>query len=156
MTTLRTLEQAWLESPEGTIFVVAAKPRWPHYDPDDCPKVIRAWLETHYPHVTIEKLSGTECDYASKDDPSQSPSSEFVSGPMFRLDLTLEEAKNFQDAWDKPPLHTPEAPSDFDFIICGREEDAAASGMLLGELFVPVADRETQPLEQESGSCRAR
>lgn len=150
MKNLRTLEQVCEEERE-IVYVVAALPKWAHYDPEDCPAPIRKWVEEHYPEVVIEELAGFEVEYAlggDSDDPSKRLS-DFLPTPIFRVCFDAEQAKNFQEAWSNPPLDTPDSPGNFYFLICDSLE--ALWSMGVPEAFDP--DTVLLPLELGMGQC---
>jgi len=125
MKTLRTYEQVAQEDPLTPVYVIAACPEWPHYDSKECPAVIRAWIEQHYPEVVIEPLSGLSFHK------TVSTKQEYPHGfllchlprPLFRIGFSEEQADHFFRAWSSPPLDTPEAPRDFYWLTNERAED---------------------------------
>jgi len=46
--------------------------------------------------------------------------SDLTHSPIFLIGFNDEQAVHFAEAWKNPPLNTPESPSDFYFITCGK------------------------------------
>ena len=128
MNFLRTLEQVVREDGEHPIYVVAALPKWAHYDPDECPAPIRAWDGQQYPDVVIEQPSGFDMGYGLGDDCDNSGVSISELTPVFRLGFNADQAAHFQQAWSNPPLDSPESPSRLYFLKFDRPEKLRIMG----------------------------
>ncbi len=118
MKNLRTVEQVFQQDGERFICSVAALPEWEHYDPEDCPAPIRAWIQQHYPDVVIEQLSG---DYESSTT-WESSDCDLSAGlhlpkPTFRLGFNAQQAEHFEQAWRTLLPGSPSMPEDFYFLI---------------------------------------
>jgi hypothetical protein len=128
---LRTLEQVALRDRERPIYGVAALPEWEHYDPDDCPAPIRAWVQQHYPDVVVEQLVAEfEVAYVLGDESGNS--GEFLNEltPIFRLGFNAEQAEHFERAWSNPPLDNLDSPSNFYFFTLDSLEAWQAKGVV--------------------------
>jgi len=121
---LLNLEQVVRYAGHHPVYVLAALRKWKHYDPEECPVPLRAWIEQHYPDVVVEKLSGLELEYElqSSSDGSRQLLSELLPMPIFRVGFNAEQAEHFQRAWSRPPLDNPDSPSQFVFLTCERAE----------------------------------
>lgn len=119
MKNLRTMDEAFYQNNEGRIYVVAALPGWKHYDPNECPAPIRAWMQQYYPSVEIELLSADTNEYVPTEgsknlDPSVRLS---LPKPIFRLGFNAQQAEHFNRAWTTVPPDCSTMPDDFYFVL---------------------------------------
>jgi hypothetical protein len=129
---LRTLEDVAKQDEERPIYLVAALPEWEHYDPDDCPAPIRAWVQQHYPDVVIEQLvADFESAYVLGDDSDIPDELLNELTPVFRLGFSAEQAKHFRLAWSSPPLEATGSPTNIYFLVFyDRPEELRAMGVV--------------------------
>ena len=127
--TAKTYEQTWLEN-KATMptYAIAACPEWEHFDVEECPAPIRAWVEQHYPDVVIEPLSGLSFENSHSAD-GKNPDDFLICHlprPIFRLGFNREQAAHFARAWSTPPLDTPDSPNNF-YFMTSDERDLSLS-----------------------------
>ena len=138
MRNLKSVEQAMSES-DDPIYLIFSSRAWEHHDADNCPIPIREWIERHYPDVAIEKLSGFSRKYmcVANDGKPDELLSDIFSPPVFRIGFTPEQVEHFREAWNNPPLDTPESPSNFYLVTCGQT-DVHLDGSEYVDFYVTV------------------
>lgn len=126
MENLRVVEDILREDNINVIHCIVPSKNWEHYDPVMCPRPIREWIENNFPGVKIERIGGFGLNYhydiqSECDDelPEFGCTDEFPQ-PIFYVGFNnSDQVDQFVHAWTTPPLHTPEAPSDFHLVNAG-------------------------------------
>lgn len=118
MQSLRSIEDITIQDKVPIHYLVAAFPEWEFYDAANCPQPILDWLAVEYPNINVEqvRLDGRYWRLLNDDAAVPFLSNDELPTPIFRLDLTDEQAQAFDVAWSDPARQPAGGKVDFLFI----------------------------------------
>lgn len=143
MNTLPKIDQEFFDDQDKMrIYAIAVCPSWRHWQETECPRPIMGMLNSKYPDVSIERVSGWKGKVNFAPDSENTIDLADLPQPVFRLGLSDNQAEAFDKDLEALSAETGNAREDFLFLTIDRKlHPACLSGEeLLAEIDLNDVD----------------